>query len=100
MSADGSRHPEKAQPAQQSVSPTPKPSVMTVEAPSLTYRTWVDHTGQSRAVAAILGVEGDIVRVRKENGRLAAVPIERLSEDDVQYVRQWLEQQKNQRTSE
>ena len=54
------------------------------------YRTWVDDTGRYRAVARIVAVEGDTVRLRKKNGRSATVPLDRLSPDDVRYVRRWL----------
>jgi len=54
------------------------------------YRDWIDNTGQYRVVARLEDVQGDVVRLRKENGRHMSVPLARLSQEDVSYVRRWL----------
>lgn len=54
------------------------------------YRDWIDNTGRYRVVARLEGVEGDVARLRKENGRQASVPLARLSQEDVLYVRRVL----------
>ena len=46
--------------------------------------------GQYRVVARLEDVQGDVVRLRKENGRHMSVPLARLSQEDVSYVRRWL----------
>ena len=54
------------------------------------YRDWIDNTGRYRVVALLEDVQGDVVRLRKENGRQVSVPLARLSQEDVSYVRRWL----------
>jgi hypothetical protein len=51
------------------------------------YRTWVDNTGRFRVVARFVNLEGDIVRLRTENGKYKVIPLDRLSQHDVRYVR-------------
>jgi hypothetical protein len=56
----------------------------------LGYRTWTDDTGRYRVVARLVAVEGESVRLEKENGRTATVPFARLSHADVEYARHWI----------
>jgi hypothetical protein len=67
-------------------SPNPAPSA---PRPAPGFRTWVDRTGKYRVVARIDAVDGGTVRLLKENGRYATVPLDRLSKDDVEYARRW-----------
>lgn len=56
---------------------------------SAVYRKWTDRDQQYYVVAKIESVEGNIVRLRRPDGRAAAAPLERLSPDDVAYVQRW-----------
>lgn len=58
--------------------------------PAPTYRTWMDNTGQYKTFASLVSVENDVVTLRKENGRYASVPLNRLCDDDHELIRQWL----------
>jgi hypothetical protein len=55
------------------------------------FRTWVDDTGRYRVVARVVAVQDDTVRLLKENGRYASVPLARLSPDDAQYIQRWIQ---------
>lgn len=91
-------------PAMQRIAPTASPSrqltetrsapppqnAVRIESVSFEFRTWIDSTGQHRAVARLLSVKGDTVRLEKEDGQLASVTMDRLSAADAQYVRQHL----------
>jgi hypothetical protein len=57
------------------------------ESSSPSYRTWVDRTGRFRVVARFVNLEGNLVRLRTEDGKYKVIPLERLSRDDVRYVR-------------
>lgn len=50
-------------------------------------RTWVDDTGKHRIVAAFGGAWDGSVRLRKADGSIVTVPLDRLSENDQQWVR-------------
>jgi hypothetical protein len=51
-------------------------------------RLWIDSTGRFRVRAEFLGMaDGDQVRLKKENGAVITVPLNRLSEPDQEYVR-------------
>jgi hypothetical protein len=49
-------------------------------------RTWVDDTGQFRVEAEFVGQEGDVVVLRKADGTLRRVPLERLSQSDREFI--------------
>ena len=68
----------------------PTQNATEIETVPFEYRTWIDSTGRHRVVARLLAVEGDTVRLQREDGRLASIAVERLSSDDEQYVRQRL----------
>jgi hypothetical protein len=57
--------------------------------PPSEFRTWSDATGRYRVVARAIALEGSAVRLLKENGRLATVPIARLSDEDRLYLESW-----------
>jgi outer membrane protein assembly factor BamB len=56
-------------------------------APAPIYRMWTDSTGKYRVRAALVDVEDGKVRLKKIDGSLSTVPLDRLSEAD----REWLE---------
>ena len=77
----------KLQPEEEEASPPPSDEQWHLPGD---YRDWIDNTGQYRVVARLEDVQGDVVRLRKENGRHMSVPLARLSQEDVSYVRRWL----------
>lgn len=50
------------------------------------WRDWVDDTGWFQVRARLVQVLGDRVRLLKENGKFATVPLNRLRNSDVNYV--------------
>ena len=50
-------------------------------------RTWADATGKHEIEASLVSVNGDTVRLRKTDGTIAEVPLERLSPDDREYIK-------------
>jgi len=77
----------KLQPEEEEASPPPPDEQWHLP---VDYRDWIDNTGQYRVVARLEDVQGDVVHLRKENGRHKSVPLARLSQEDVSYVRRWL----------
>lgn len=59
-----------------------------LKSPAAQSREWTDSTGSFRAQAEYLGLEEGKVRLKKTNGNVITVPLERLSEADRQFVRQ------------
>lgn len=53
------------------------------------YRTWTDITGQYQTEAEFVRREDGKVRLRKPTGEEIEMPLERLSEDDRQWIRRW-----------
>ncbi|MCR4414067.1 MAG: PQQ-binding-like beta-propeller repeat protein [Thermoguttaceae bacterium] len=51
-----------------------------------TVRNWTDASGQHKTRAALEAVENGTVRLRKENGTLVELPIEKLSEADQRWI--------------
>ncbi len=51
-------------------------------------RAWLDNTGRYRTVGRLISIGEDHVRLGKPNGRSCTVPFQRLSREDVEYVRQ------------
>ncbi|MEM6799480.1 MAG: thioredoxin-like domain-containing protein [Planctomycetota bacterium] len=51
-------------------------------------RTWKDASGRFEIEAEAVGVEGGRVRLRKADGKEITVPLERLSQEDRDYVRE------------
>ncbi|OHB69806.1 MAG: hypothetical protein A2V70_14720 [Planctomycetes bacterium RBG_13_63_9] len=56
-------------------------------APTGSTRTWTDATGSFKIEAEFLGLDGDKVRLRKSNGRVITVPLQKLSDADQQFAR-------------
>lgn len=50
-------------------------------------RTWTDATGRYHVVAEFVSYGSGIVQLRKQNGMTITVPLERLSSDDIKYIR-------------
>jgi hypothetical protein len=64
------------------------------DVPSLSgFRTWTDSTGQYQVEALLLNVAKGTATFKKKNGRVAKVPLGRLSDDDVRLIRRWLKHQ-------
>lgn len=51
-------------------------------------RIWTDNTGKYHIKAAFMEVTGDKVRIRRENGRIITMPLERLSDKDKEWIRE------------
>lgn len=64
--------------------------------PSLSMRRWVDDTGQYQTLGQLVEVGRSYVRLLKENGHYATVPVTRLSDRDFEYVRRVVEQYRQQ----
>ena len=69
--------------------PTDEPIAEPTEDLDGGFRTWVDITGRYRVSARIVAVEGNSVRLLKENGRYTTVPLDRLSKPDAAHARRW-----------
>ena len=52
----------------------------------LARRQWVDNTGTFTTVGRMIEIRGQSIRLMKENGRTATVPVRRLSVADIKYV--------------
>jgi uncharacterized protein (TIGR03067 family) len=57
-------------------------------APLAAPRTWTDNTGAHRVTAQYVDQSPGAVRIKKVDGKIVAVPLDRLSEADRQYVLQ------------
>ena len=53
------------------------------------FRTWVDNTGKHRTLAKLLEVTPEYVLLEKANSRQSKVPLRRLSEADLEYIKHW-----------
>ena len=53
---------------------------------SLLGRTWTDSTGAFTVEAELIAIDGQNVRLKRTDGRVLAVPIERLSPEDRRYL--------------
>lgn len=51
-------------------------------------RTWTDSTGRFKVEAEFIECEDDVLLLRKENGKAIRMPLDKLSEEDRQYVEQ------------
>ena len=54
---------------------------------SLLAREWVDSSGKHKVEAEFVKLEGEVVHLRKANGKVIKMPIGRLSEADQAYAR-------------
>jgi hypothetical protein len=76
-------------PTQTPAQPTPSEAETKLESP---LRTWSDNTGGFKVEAEFVSFGSGKVRLRKADGSEIQVPLERLSEADVEYVRgEWQE---------
>jgi len=50
-------------------------------------RTWTDGTGKFKTEAELIGIDGNNIRLRKPDGTVVPVPIDKLSESDQQLIR-------------
>ena len=55
-------------------------------APRKSLRVWKDSTGRKTIKATLIKIGGDQVTLKRADGRVFTVPLERLSEKDRQYV--------------
>ena len=53
------------------------------------YRTWTDKSGKHKTIAALVSYDGSEVKLRREDGKLIAMSVDKLSDED----RTFLEQQ-------
>ena len=51
-------------------------------------RSWSDASGQFHVTAAFRGVVNKVVKLELEDGRVISVPLEKLSDDDQECIRQ------------
>jgi len=71
----------------------PKPSVtpgstgVAAPPPPKEYRTWTDTLDNSELEAQFAGLAGGNARLRKKDGTVVTVPVERLSKDDQDWIR-------------
>jgi hypothetical protein len=55
--------------------------------PAQAARTWTDSTGKYRIQATLLDFDGKVVRLKRPDGKTIALPLEKLSESDREYIR-------------
>jgi hypothetical protein len=53
-----------------------------------TTRQWVDNTGTFRTEGRLIKIADDHIKLLKSNGKTCTVPMDRLSDEDSEYVRQ------------
>jgi uncharacterized cupin superfamily protein len=51
-------------------------------------RTWTDTSGKFRVKAKFRGIASEVVKLELEDGRVISVPLEKLSDDDQECIRQ------------
>jgi hypothetical protein len=49
-------------------------------------RTWTSSTGKFKVEAKLLSVDGDIAKLKKEDGRIIDLPVEKLSDADIAFI--------------
>jgi hypothetical protein len=54
-------------------------------------RTWTDATGKFRIEAEYAGADLGIVRLKKKNGTLIQLPLDKLSQADQKFVHELIE---------
>jgi hypothetical protein len=52
-----------------------------------TLRKWTDRSGKSSVMAEYMGTSGDKVRLKRADGKIVSVPLDKLSEESQHYVR-------------
>jgi len=68
-----------------------RPGATSPDLAAASVRPWSDTTGKYKVEAALAGVEGGKARLKRADGKIVAIAIEKLSAPDQQYVRQWAE---------
>lgn len=71
--------------------PEPKPAAepkKTAPEPKAATRKWTDRSGKFSVVAELVEVKDGIVQLKKEDGKVVSLPVERLSEADQTYLKQ------------
>ena len=62
--------------------------IVSIAVTSASARTWTDSTGAFQVEAELVGVENGVVTLRKEDGKVIAVPLDRLSATDRKFLAQ------------
>ncbi len=70
--------PSEPEPADEPVEPEPRPAAVK--------RTWRDVSGQHAIVAELVNFDGRNVRLRKEDGQILEVPLDKLSTSDQRFL--------------
>jgi hypothetical protein len=52
-------------------------------------RTWTDASGKFKVVAKLDGIDGDVAKLVKSDGKTVKVPLDKLSSDDMTYIEEW-----------
>lgn len=76
---------EKA-PAEEPAKAEDDPFASILEPPAEPVRRWIDDTGRHETIGRLVEIRPDSVRILKDNGRHATVPLGRLSQHDLTYV--------------
>lgn len=72
-------------PAEEPAAAEADPSAV-LEPPAEPVRRWIDDTGRHETIGRLVAIRPDAVRILKDNGRHATVPLARLSRHDRAYV--------------
>ena len=67
---------------------TPPPKPGTAVPPPSEFRTWTSADGRSTVEARILAADNGNVQLERRDGKLVTVPISKLNEPDIAYVRE------------
>lgn len=59
--------------------------------PVIEYRTWTDARGATMS-ARLIAVDGRILELEREDGRLIRAPVDSISRADQEYVRRWIQE--------
>ncbi len=71
----------------------PPPKKETPQKPERSFRAWTDATGSHTVEAEFRGVVNGIVSLEKKNGTIIKLPVEKLSKEDQEWLRQRDKQQ-------
>ncbi|MGL4593695.1 MAG: SHD1 domain-containing protein [Thermoguttaceae bacterium] len=52
-------------------------------------RTWTDKTGKFEVVATLVEYDGKNVKIKKQDGKSLTLPVDKLSDEDVQFLKEW-----------
>jgi hypothetical protein len=56
------------------------------EVPNNAFRTWIDATGKYKIEAELISQEDGTVKLKRRDGTIVSLPIDKLSEDDRKYL--------------